>query len=134
MRRLYFLFLPVFLFVLWLVLNLSLIHIYVGAGGDVLAGHDGFAGADAAAGDDAAPGPHHAVDVDAHAHLQRAGEDDGVGVERVQLQHGVGRAELVQQPAGVTHAPVGHQGIEDGLVVPLSVVVAQEPFVASRCV
>ncbi|MDT4861522.1 hypothetical protein FQZ97_961300 [compost metagenome] len=104
----------------------------VGAGGNVLARHDGFARADAAAGHDAAARAHDGVHVDAHAHFQGAGEDDGGGVDGVQLEHGVGRAELVQQPAGVADPSVSDQGVKDGLVIPLSVVVADEPFVAAR--
>ncbi|KAG0955266.1 hypothetical protein G6F31_012923 [Rhizopus arrhizus] len=104
----------------------------VGRGSDVFPRHDRFARADAAAGDDAAAGAHHAVHVDAHAHFQRAREDDGVGVHGIQLQHGGGGTELGQQPAGVADAAVGHQRIKHGLVIPLSVVVADEPFVAAR--
>ncbi len=104
----------------------------VGRRSDVFPCHDRFARPDSAARDDAAAGAHHAVHVDAHAHFQRAREHDRVGVHGIQLQHGVGGAELVQQPAGVADAAVGHQRVKHGLVVPLSVVVADEPFVTAR--
>jgi len=104
----------------------------VAAGGDVFTRHDRLAGAKAAARDKAASRAHHRVHIDPHADFKRPGKHDGGGIQRIQPQHGVGRTKLVQQPAGVADAAVGDQGIEHGLIVPLSVVVAQEPFVAAR--
>ncbi|MNW01215.1 hypothetical protein D3C71_1968200 [compost metagenome] len=45
----------------------------------------------------------------------------------LEVQFGVGGAELRQQPAGVFDAPVAHQVVEQQLVVLALVLVANEP-------
>jgi len=59
--------------------------------------------------------------------LQRAGEDEAVGGERIDDAHLVGRPELVEQPAGVVAAPVGDQRVEQFLVVAVFGVMPGEP-------
>ena len=68
-----------------------------------------------------------------HAHIamhdQRAGEDEVVGFQVIELQHGVGAAKVLQQPACIVHATGGHLRIHRGLVVTTTQVVAHEPAV-----
>jgi hypothetical protein len=50
-----------------------------------------------------------------HAHIavhdQRAGIDEVVGLQVLELQHAVGGAEVLQQPACIFHAAGGHLGV-----------------------
>src|SRR5690606_15330066 len=98
---------------------------------DVAARHDGRARAHARAADNAPACPHQGIDRNALPGHDGARIDNCRGVNDIDLEHVVGGAELVEQPAGVVDTPVGHQGVQHGLVIAVPVVVAQKPFVAA---
>jgi hypothetical protein len=62
-------------------------------------------------------------------HDQRAGIDQVVGLQVLELQHAVGGAEVLQQPACIFHAAGGHLGVHGRLVVATGQVVAHKPAV-----
>ena len=73
-----------------------------------IASHAGPACKEAGTAADRTPSAQQRADVDAAAGFDRSGEHDGVGTENVHLQQRLGRADLVEQPAGIGNAPGGH--------------------------
>ena len=65
-------------------------------------------------------------------HDDAAREHQGIGLQVIDLQHGIGGAELVHEPARVLDAAIAHQGVEHALVVVAVMAVAHEPAKARR--
>lgn len=74
-----------------------------------------------------APDAHDTSRIHAAAYLQRPGEDDRIGLDRVEHAHLVGGSELLQQPAGIAHPTGCHHLVEHVLVVSAVAKLADEP-------
>ncbi|WP_353618841.1 hypothetical protein [Paenacidovorax monticola] len=94
---------------------------------EAVSGRERMAHVDAAARADGMPRAQRGGDAQLAAHDDRAREHEHIGIEVIEYEFGVGRPELVEQPAGVVDPAVAHERVEQLLVVAARVAVSDEP-------